>query len=114
MALVRISHIKLQHKRTATISLCRLMQNSSMALVQERYFHKRNFYLGNLVDLVFATFSIHVMDDFKRVVFFFAALHKNLKQEALFCSYRLLILVLLVENPVNCRSTTLDFSTLVN
>lgn len=65
MATVRIAQINLQHKRTATINLCRLMQNgkAQVALVQEPYFRKGNFYLGNLVNPVFATFSKNGMDN---------------------------------------------------
>lgn len=59
MTTIKIAQINLQHKRTATINLCRLMQNgkSHVALVQEPYFRKGNFYLGNLVNPTFATFS---------------------------------------------------------
>lgn len=63
VATVRIAQINLQHKRTATINLCRLIQNGTaqVTLVQEPYFRKGNFYLGNLVNPVFATFSKNEM-----------------------------------------------------
>ncbi|XP_062712124.1 uncharacterized protein LOC134289731 [Aedes albopictus] len=63
VATVRRAQINLQHKRTATINLCKLMQNGSaqVALVQEPYFRKGNLYLGNFVNPEFATFSKHEM-----------------------------------------------------
>jgi len=61
MASIRVAQINIQHKRTATINLCRLIQNGAavIALVQEPYFRKGEFYKGNLLNPNFVVFNKH-------------------------------------------------------
>jgi len=59
MASIKVAQINLQHKRTATMNLCRIMQTglASIALVQEPYFRKGQLYLGKLLNPTFTAFS---------------------------------------------------------
>lgn len=56
---IRVAQINLQHKRTATLELCRILQDglASVALVQEPYFRKGVFYQANTVNPGFSAFN---------------------------------------------------------
>ena len=60
MSGIRVAQINLQHKRTATLDLCRILNNglASVALVQEPYFRRGAFYLANDVNPSFSAFNI--------------------------------------------------------
>ena len=57
--MVRVAQVNLQRKRTATMNLSRIMQEGkrAIALVQEPYFHKSNFYCGKLLNPTFVAFN---------------------------------------------------------
>ena len=59
MPSIKVAQINLQHKRTAAMNLCRLVQNgtTSVVLVQEPYFRQGKFYSGNLTNPNFTVFS---------------------------------------------------------
>ena len=57
--MVRLSQVNLQRKRTATLNLSRIFQEgeAAIALAQEPYFHKGDFYCGRLLNLTFVAFN---------------------------------------------------------
>lgn len=59
MSAIKVVQVNIQHKRTAAINLCRIVQTSTadIALVQEPYFRHGRFYVGNLVNPNFVAFS---------------------------------------------------------
>ena len=59
LIMVRVAQVNLQRKRTTTLNLSRLLQEgkASIALVQEPYFHKGDFYSGNLLNPTFVAFN---------------------------------------------------------
>ena len=59
LIMVRIAQGNLQRKRTATLNLSRLMQEgkASIALIQEPYFHKGDFYSGKLLNPAFVAYN---------------------------------------------------------
>ena len=57
--MVRVAQVNLQRKRTATLNLSRIMQEGkcAIALAQEPYFHKGDFYCGKLLNPTFVAFN---------------------------------------------------------
>ena len=57
--MVRVAQVNLQRKRTATLNLSRIMQEgkAAIALAQEPYFHKGDFYCGKLLNPTYVAFN---------------------------------------------------------
>lgn len=59
MSAIKVLQVNIQHKRTAAMNLCRIIQagTANIALVQEPYFRHGRFYVGNLVNPHFISLS---------------------------------------------------------